>query len=398
MEYGGPNQMRMPTFGFYRTPALVFGEGVLKEVGPIAAKRGESLLLVTGARSLRSSPHWDRLISVLRENGLTYRDIVIEGEPTPKMVDNAVEEARSHGITAVIGIGGGSVLDTGKAIAAMLVKEGSVKDYLEGVGSKKHDGKRAPFIAVPTTAGTGSEATTNAVLSEVGRGGFKKSLRHDNFVPDVAIIDPALFLSTPPHLIGACGMDAMTQLIESYVSIGASPLTDTLAITGLTHVRDSLLTIFHDPLNLGAWESMAYAAFLSGVTLANAGLGLVHGLASSIGGLLAIPHGVICGALLKGVTEASVLKLLESGESQHLKKYAALGALFRGESLREEEDVFYLIDQIGYYNEKLSLPLLGSHGFTKGHLEEVLKIDNNKNNPTLIDNERVREILMEQLE
>lgn len=390
--------MRMSPFSFYRTPALLFGNGTLKEVGSIAAKSGDRVLVVTGSHSLRSSSNWEVLQKSLQENNLTWREVRIEGEPTPMMVDSAVEESLAHTITTVIGIGGGSVLDAGKAIAAMFFKEGSVKEYLEGVGSKTHDGKRAPYIAIPTTAGTGSEATKNTVLSEVGREGFKKSLRHHNFVPDVAIIDPTLYQGAPHHLCGACGMDAMTQLIESYVSKGASPLTDTLALTGLTHVRESLLNVYHDPLDLDSWESMAYGAFLSGITLANAGLGLVHGLAASIGGLLPIPHGVICGVLLKGVTEATILKLLEKGESFFLKKYATLGAIFRKDASTEEEDALFLVDEISYYSEKLSLPILGTLGLREKHIEEVLKEDVNKNNPIPIEREKIKEILVEQME
>lgn len=391
--------MAIPSFDFYRTPRLLFGRGSLSSVAPLSAQYGRRVLLLTGAASFPSSKYWNDLTESFQKNGLEWKHAIISGEPSCDVVDAVVEEFRREDINTVIAVGGGSVLDGGKAVSAMLpLHSGSVLDFLEGVGYQAHDGVKTPFLALPTTAGTGSEATKNAVLSQVGVGGFKKSLRHHHFVPDAAIIDPHLSISCPPEVTGACGLDAMTQLIESYVSTGSSPLTDTLALTGLHAVKRSLLHAFHDPQDLNSREEMAYAAFLSGVTLANAGLGLVHGLSSAIGSLVEIPHGIICGTLLGRITEATIQALLEKEGALSLTKYARLGALFQGQASGDlEEDAFFLVDLIDYYVEKLSLPLLGNLGFTREHMEVVLKGDHHKCNPGIISQKKIQEILLEQI-
>ena len=191
-----------------------------------------------------------------------------------------------RGIDVVLSTGGGSVIDAGKAVSAMLRVEGSVAEYLEDVGTRKHPGTKVPFVAVPTTAGTGCEATRNAVLSRVGPDGFKKSLRHDNFLPDAAVVDPVLTLSCPPDITAACGLDALTQLLESFVSTKASVLTDVLALSGLEHIGNSLVpACTNSGQDIDMRANLSYAALMSGITLTSAGLGTVHGFASSIGGL-----------------------------------------------------------------------------------------------------------------
>ena len=180
-------------------------------------------------------------------------------------------------------------MDAGKAISAMLTQEGSVKDYLEGVGHKHPSGNKVPFFAVPTTSGTGSEATKNAVLSEIGPNGYKKSLRHDHFVPDLAIVDPDLTLSCPPGLTAYSGMDAFTQLLEAYVSTKAHPFTDALCEKALELLSGSLLQAYQDGENIEAREAMSYAAWTSGIVLAQVGLGVVHGFASAVGGMFDNP-------------------------------------------------------------------------------------------------------------
>lgn len=195
-------------------------------------------------------------------------------------------------------IGGGSVIDCGKAVAAMLVEDGSVQDYLEGVGTRKPSGAKIPFIAVPTTAGTGSEATKNAVVCD-RKEGYKKSLRHDAYMPDVAVIDPELTMTAPRPVTIACGLDAVSQLIESYTSTKANVFTDSLALTALSHASESLLPHCLDQGNdISLRGKMSYAALISGITLSHAGLGAVHGMAGPLGGLFPVPHGVTCGKLL----------------------------------------------------------------------------------------------------
>ncbi|HET9487844.1 MAG TPA: iron-containing alcohol dehydrogenase, partial [Chryseosolibacter sp.] len=313
-------------FNFAATPSLFFGEGKLSVLQSVIKTFGSKILLVTGARSFLNSVHGDQLLQKLKESGIAVECYRIDREPTPSLVDAAVDQFSSYAPDCIVAIGGGSALDGGKAISAMLPLRTSVKDYLEGVGTKAHPGTKTPFIAIPTTSGTGSEATTNAVISETGTNGFKRSLRHYNFVPEIAIVDPLLTLSCSPETTAASGMDAFTQLAESYLSTAANPLTDALAYEGLRQIATSLKKSFDDGNSLEARTGMALASYLSGVTLANAGLGLVHGFASPIGGYFEIPHGTICSALMSPANKVTVRKLRSKKTNPGaLKKYSNMG-------------------------------------------------------------------------
>jgi alcohol dehydrogenase class IV len=312
------------------------------------------------------------------------------------MIDEAVREFSGYKPSVVVAIGGGSVLDAGKAISAMLPLQDSVKNYLEGVGSKSHPGDKIPFVAVPTTSGTGSEATKNAVLSEIGDRGYKRSLRHNRFVPDVAIVDPALTVSCPPAATAASGMDAFTQLLESYVSTAANPITDALAYEGLKCISGALLKTYHDGSDLEARAEMSLASYLSGVTLANAGLGLVHGFASPIGGYFDIPHGVICSALMSPANEVTIRKLRAGNTkaAEALHKYAAAGKLFSG--LGDKTDTYYvdhLLSIIENYTQQLEIPNLASFGVKTADIDRIVKASDNKNNPVALDREEMIEVL-----
>ena len=234
--------MHIADFTLSRLPRIEFGSGVLARLPSIARRYGPYALLVTGAGSLKHSPFWANLTTGLKAQGISWRHLTIASEPSPEMVDEAVRILRAEPIDAVIGIGGGSALDAAKAIAGLLKPGNSVMDHLEGVGPElTYAGPSTPFIAVPTTAGTGSEATRNAVLSRQGVGGFKKSFRDEKLMAEVALVDPDLLATCPPAIIAANGMDAFTQLLESYVSSRASPLTDSLAWGGMKAARDGLL-------------------------------------------------------------------------------------------------------------------------------------------------------------
>ena len=270
-----------------------------------------------------------------------------------------------------------------------------VMDYLEVVGTKTHDGRKLPFIAAPTTAGTGSEATKNAVLSRTGENGFKRSLRHDNLVPDLAIIDPELMIGCPRDVTAAGGLDAFTQLLESYVSTAASPMTDALAWSGLEKVRDSFVPLFtetRDDTDLRG--CMAYAALMSGITLANAGLGIVHGLASPLGALFGMPHGVACGTMLAGAVRATIKKLISLDDTTSLKKYARAGALLTGcNPVEMGRCCEALIDVLDSWVEVLEMPRLSVFGVRDEHLDRIIDEGGNKNNPAALDREETREML-----
>ena len=328
-------------FRLARIPQVLFRSGAISDLPDITKGYGRNTVLVTGARSFVSSRRADRLFEQLRAGGLNVYHVTVAGEPSPELVDDAVSRLKGAGISLVVSIGGGSVMDAGKAISAMMTTDGSVTDYLEVVGSREHPGTKVPFIAVPTTSGTGSEATKNAVISQVGEEGFKRSLRHDNFVPDLVIIDPELTLECPPDITAAAGMDCFTQLTEAYLSDKGSPITDALAIEGLKAVSRSLLRSYTNGDDIEARSGMSYAALLSGICLANAGLGAVHGLAGTIGALFNIPHGAVCGTLMAAANDLNVselLKIIRYGSSTGdiavtnantaLGKYSALGRIF----------------------------------------------------------------------
>ena len=296
-------------FNFAPIPKIVFGTGKLHALPGLIAPHGKSVALVTGKRSFTRSSHWDKLQQQLEDAKISWKHIVIDREPSPAMIDENVSILSETDINAVVAIGGGSVLDAGKAISGMLCEQGSVKEYLEGIGHKAPSGNKKPYISIPTTAGTGAEATKNTVISQVGPSGFKKSVRHDRYVPDVALVDPELMLKCPKSITAQSGMDAFTQLLESYLSTNANPMTDALAVDGIRNIRDGLEGAVYDGENISFREKMAYASLLSGITLANAGLGTVHGFASSIGGYFDIPHGLVCARMMEPVNRMTVEKL-----------------------------------------------------------------------------------------
>jgi alcohol dehydrogenase class IV len=377
--------MMIKPFNFYRTPKLVFGPGRAKDLGSIVASYGSEVLVVTGKDSLDRTGNWKRCEESLTRASLRFRRYRFSGEPSPEIVDSAVREFASLSPGAVVAIGGGSIIDCGKAVAAMLPLGEPVTPYLEGVGNKTHPGKTLPFIAVPTTAGTGSEATKNAVISNVGRKGFKKSLRHDNFAPACAIVDPELALSCPPRITAACGMDAFTQLLESYVSPQASPLTDALALSGTEHIASALSPASTDRGDdIECRSSLAYAAFLSGVTLANAGLGIIHGLAAPLGGLFPIPHGIVCATLVAEACRMNIKRLqeLRGPNDPMLARYARVGQMLarvRDAGISSGCDL--LLQKLDEWTRQFSFPRLGPYGVSEVDLAVLAAQAGQKNNP-----------------
>ena len=391
------------SFNFSRIPKIIFGPGKLKQLFQIIPKFGNKVLIVTGSHSLRHSGIWVKIESMSKEYGITLSHLAVSGEPSPEVVDDAVKEFQHQNLDLIVGIGGGSVIDAGKAISAVMKKNDSVKNYLEGVGNKVHDGEKLPFIAIPTTSGTGSEATKNAVISEVGPKGFKKSLRHDNLIPNIAIIDPELMLSCPSSITAACGLDAFTQLLESYVSTASSPLTDALALDGMKQVKDALIpAASSSALDINIRSKMAYGALISGITLANAGLGVVHGFASSIGGEFKIPHGIVCGTLLVEATRINIEKLKENGKKGilGLKKFAKIGEILAdkphspNEMLRNTE---YLLQILEDWTNKLKINRLSNFGITEQDVDHLAEITSQKNNPVILEKKNLIKILKNRL-
>ena len=384
-------------FTFARIPEIHFGPGRLSQLPKLIRHKGSRILLVTGSASFLRSAHFETLTRALKQDDTHCFHAAVSGEPSPSFVDQTVERYRDERLDWVISIGGGSAVDAGKAISAMLLQQGSVSAYLEGMETKKHDGRKVPFIAVPTSSGTGAEATKNAVLSEIGQQGYKSSLRHDQFVPDIALIDPELMLSCPPDVTAACSLDALTQLLEAYVSTKASPMTDALAMSGLEHGAAGLIPAFeHGAADIAARSHMAYAALLSGITLANAGLGVVHGFAGPIGGFFEMPHGVVCGTLMGEATRITIEALFEDLEKNRgaLEKYAKAGVLLSGKastSLRQDCDL--LVQTLQDWIERMRLPRLGSYGIARPDFCKILDKTTSKNSPMALNRKQMAAIL-----
>jgi alcohol dehydrogenase len=387
-------------FSISGLPRIEFGDGSLNRIPELLQQYGRRILIVTGGSSFRSSLHWQGLIDALKGRGLSWEDMVVREEPSPGLVDQAVRVYRGAGIEVVLGIGGGSVLDAAKAISGLLPHGNSVMDHLEGVGPElPYQGPSLPFIAVPTTAGTGSEATKNAVLSVQGAGGFKKSFRHDLLVAKYAVIDPLLLASCPPDLIAANGMDALTQLLESYVSTRANPFTDALALSGLGYVRDGLLDWYAGNEKAAEGRAgMAYAALLSGITLAQVGLGSVHGLAAPLGAFFPIPHGVACGTTVAAATEINVRALQErQPDSPALARYARIGRLFSGRHMEDAAARAFLVELLKEWSVRLRMQPLRAYGITEADLDRIVansRGSSMKTNPVVLTDGEVREVLL----
>jgi alcohol dehydrogenase len=396
--------MNIPDFSISALPRIEFGDSAVSHIPRLAAQFGRQVLLVTGAASFRNSPHWPLLLDGFAQLDMRCRHVTVSGEPSPQLVDDLAAQFRSAHIDVVVAIGGGSVLDAAKAISGLLRIPNSVMDFLEGVGPElPYPGPAVPFIAVPTTAGTGSEATKNAVLSVQGESGFKKSFRHETLVPRYAVIDPQLMASCPKSQIAANGMDALTQLMESYVSLKANPITDALALSGITAVRKGLLAWYEDRPNAAQGRGqMAYAALLSGITLAQVGLGSVHGLAAPLGAFFPMPHGVVCGTLVAMCTEANIRVLQErQPDSPALVRYAQIGRLLLDIPMLDDDAARNgLVALLNGWTERLGLPRLSHYGMGPADIPRVVancRGSSMKTNPIVLRDEEVADILRRRL-
>ena len=382
-----------PAFTLSPLPRILFGAGRLADLPAETARLGRRALLVTGARSLRDGPRWRPLMDGLAAAGVTVATMAVAGEPTPERVDGAVAEIAGTGLEVVVAVGGGSALDAAKAIAGLLPTGASVMDHLEYVGRGiPYAGPALPLVAVPTTAGTGAEATRNAVISRTGPDGFKRSFRDDRLMPAVAVVDPGLLEGCPREVMAANGMDAFTQLLKAYVSTRANPLTDALAWSGLEAFRDG----FFAALEGGGDEAangrarLAYAALASGICLAQTGLGAVHGMASPLGAYFPIPHGVVCGTLVAETTHANIEALLDRDPfGPALPKYGKVGGMLSGHArVCGGDGLIMLTDVLDAWTERLALPRLGAFGVTAADVPRIVAASGGnsmKTNPVVLE-------------
>jgi alcohol dehydrogenase class IV len=395
---------QLKAFSIARLPRIEFGSGKFAQLGALSAHYGQRVLLVTGASSFTSTVYWPQLQQQYAQLGVEYSIVTISGEPSPAMVDQAVAQYSCENIDVVVGIGGGSALDAAKAIAGLLRPGNSVMDHLEGVGPElRYEGPALPFIAVPTTAGTGSEATKNAVIGVQGPDGFKKSFRDDRLVAEIAIVDPDLLASCPAEVIAANGMDALTQLIESYVSLRNNRFCDALGISGLRAARDGLVALFTSHgQDSNARERMAYASLISGINLAQTGLGSVHGLAAPLGAFYPIPHGAVCGTLVATATETNILAMRDrEPNNPALERYARISEVLCQKRHRSNEEAWdRLISLLQQWTEDLQLRKLSDYGLQSPGIAQVVanaRGSSMQTNPVLLSDDELNDILMRRL-
>lgn len=357
----------MIQFEFATATRIIFGTGSLGELGDLAAGLGRHALVVMGGASHRAAP----VIEHLTFRSIGYTTFNVFGEPTTDLVREGTALARRDGCDFVIGIGGGSVIDAGKAVAALLTNGGDPLDYLEVIGQGQTITKAAaPYIAIPTTAGTGAEVTRNAVLGSPEHR-VKVSLRSPLMLPTVALIDPELTVTLPPPITASTGLDALTQVIEPYVSPLATPLTDGFCLDGMHRAARSLRTAYERGKNLDAREDMALASLQGGLALANAKLGAVHGFAGPFGGMFDSPHGAVCAALLPPVMEVNIRALMErQPDSEALYRYQEVGQILTGDSDATAMDGMMWVEKLV---EDLLIPGLGTYGLTETDLPDLIQ-------------------------
>ena len=378
-------------FEFATTSRIIFGSGSIRQLPQLASEKGRHALVITGSQPSRVGD----CIQSLREAGLRYTLYPIAGEPTIEVVSQAKAAALSAGCDLVIGIGGGSVLDSAKAIAALIPNEGEALDYLEVIG-KGQTLRQAPipFIAAPTTAGTGAEVTKNAVLFSP-RHRQKVSLRDSRMLSDIALLDPTLTHSMPPAITASTGMDALTQTLEPYVSHLANPLTDIFCVEGLRRAGRSLRRVYAAPDDAAAREDMAFASLMGGLALANAKLGAVHGFAGVLGGMYAAPHGAICAALLPPVIKANI-KALQERQPNHptLTRFNAIARLILDDP---SADASAALDWIDETSRLFEIPKLGSYGVQAADFDVIVEkssaSSSMKGNPIQLSAAELRGIL-----
>ncbi len=391
----------MIEFEFLSLPQIFFGRKQISKISSITKEYGQKALIVASDSVWKNNE-----IKSIFETELTAKDFsktvfLSKGEPTTKSVDQGVERARTEKVEVVIAIGGGSALDLGKAIAGLVPNTGFAKDYMEVIGKGATIIEQPlPLIAIPTTAGTGTEVTKNAViLSREDK--LKASIRSPLLIPKVAIIDPELMVSLPKEITASCGLDALTQLIEAFTSNKSQPITDSLAILGIQKATESLIRAFDEGNDLDAREDMAFASLLSGICLANAGLGAVHGLAGPIGGMFDATHGIVCGALLAPTIEQNILKLLSQVPFSHkLSKYVRLGEIVSEhpfETMREA--VTNIIGYTRNITKILEIPKLAEFGISQSDFESIItkakKSSSMRYNPVELSDEQLTKILLQ---
>ncbi len=391
------------TFSQAKVPPMRLGSGAASHLNDVIPAE-HRVLLITGGSEEKPAPYLPYIFKSVDFTLWDVHKISVSGEPSPSQIDALCNEFKDAGIQHVVSVGGGSVIDTGKAVSAMLTQRRGVKNFLEGVGHDVYNGQKIHFVALPTTSGPGSECTKNAVLTEIGERGFKKSLRHDTLISDLVILDPNLMISCPSSVTAACGLDAFTQCMEPYLSPQASPFTDALALEGMRLIAGNLSKACNEASqDIECRSNLALGSFFSGVSLANAGLGIVHGLASPLGAHFRIPHGVVCGTLLATAAKINFNAMLKvSNRHPGILKMATIAHAILLEnrprhSATENIWAEALLEYLNVWTKNLSIPTLGQFGITEEHFDQIVEESNNRNNPVTLSKHEVRDLLYQRL-
>jgi alcohol dehydrogenase class IV len=381
----------MNRFEFSTATRIIFGWDSLAEIGPLAGAYGKHALVVTGSDPAKAK----RLLDLLNSEQVLASVFSIPCEPTLELVEQGTAYGKKLGADLVIGFGGGSAIDGAKAIAAMLTNPGSLLDYVEIIGrAQPIPNAPAPFIAIPTTAGTGAEVARNAVITSQADQ-VKVSLRSPLMLAKIALVDPALTVGLPPAITASTGLDALTQVIEPLVSSRANPMTSALCVDGIRLASRALPVVFADGSNRVAREEMALASLYGGLALANAGLGAVHGFAAPIGGMLPAPHGVVCAALLPHVMRVNIEALRQRAPyDPALEAYKEVAGILTGRpSATVEEGARWIATLV----EQLRIPGLSNFGLTPELIDPLVEkaegASSMKGNPIVLTREELREIL-----
>ena len=382
---------RPMNFEFASPLRILFGPGTIRQAGSLARGLGRRALVVTGRNPARAAP----LLEMLAAEGVEYGVFPVPGEPTTDMVRLGMGKALAIGADLIVGIGGGSPLDAAKSIAALVANGGDPLDYMEVVGKGLPLAKPSiPLIAIPTTAGTGSEATRNAVLASPEHG-VKASMRSLTMIPRIAVVDPELTYGLPPEATASTGLDALTQLIEPYTCNRANPLVDALCREGISRVARSLRKAWADGHAVAAREDMSLASLFGGFALANAGLGVVHGFAGAVGGSFKAPHGAVCAALLPYAMEMNRAAMLKrEPRNPALGRYDEIARLLTGRADAVAEDG---VEWVRELTTDLGVPKLAAHGVARldipGVVEKTAVASGTKANPILLTRRELADIL-----
>ena len=381
-------------FEFATSTRIIFENGSFKKVPGFIKELGSKVFIVSG----KSTNLVRQLSEQLTAINIPFEIFSIYSEPTTLDIEKGTELARINSCNLVVGIGGGSVIDCAKAIAALAPNKGELTDYLEVIGKgRKLESAPLPCIAIPTTAGTGAEVTKNSVIKSTEHN-VKVSLRSDLMYPKLAIVDPVLTITMPPEITASTGIDALTHLLETFVSNQSNSFIDMFCREGMKRISAYLEIAFRDGNNLEARENMAMASMLGGMALANVKLGAVHGFAGPLGGMFPIPHGAVCACLLPAVMEVNIATLKNKNLQKQLSKFGEVAGILTGNSSAVAEDGAIWVKKLV---KKLQIPTLSDFHLSTGSFPELIEKAKNsssmKGNPVELDDKQLQEILHQSL-